>query len=167
MKSGAEGTANLIRFFLIRACLIIVVTHAQYAFAFTEAVPGSDGDLCDLHFASGHYLLHLPAAVTPAKQRLGLSGTPIAEAPKQMLFWWDNSAHRAFWMRDTHLPLDIAFFADSGELMQLETMTANSLRIHRSELPARFVVELPAGDFAKQGIKPGDRVVRLICNQSL
>lgn len=145
----------------------MTLAQAQYAFALTGAVPRSDADLCDLHFASGQHLSNLPAAVTPAKQRSGLSGIQTPEAPKQMLFWWDSSAHRAFWMRDTHLPLDIAFFDDSGQLMQLETMRPNSLNIHRSELPTRFVVELPAGDFAKQGIQPGDRVVQLICSTEL
>ncbi len=77
-----------------------------------------------------------------------------------MLFVFDDNARRSFWMKDTSLPLSIAFLSDDGEILQIELLTPYSELPVRSWRPARYALEVNAGAFAEVGAKVGD-VIRL------
>lgn len=75
-----------------------------------------------------------------------------------MLFRWPESSPRSFWMKDTSLPLDIAFIASDGSITNIEKMTPFSLKSVLSTAPASCALEVNSGWFDKHGIKPGDIV---------
>jgi len=81
-----------------------------------------------------------------------------------MLFVWRQSAPRAFWMKNTRIPLDIIYLDRN---LQVVSIAANTppcrLRQGRcpsypSAGPARYVLEINAGQAAALGLEPGDRI---------
>ena len=58
-------------------------------------------------------------------------------------------------MKNTLIPLDAAFVDDSGAIINIEHMKPQTLDGHCSTKPARYVLEMNDGWFAKRGIKPG------------
>ena len=80
-------------------------------------------------------------------------------AGKGMLFIFHASAPQAFWMKNTKIPLDILFIDDTGKIVRLHARTTpfseDSLP---SDAPVRFVLEVPGGWSADNGVKEGDTV---------
>lgn len=88
----------------------------------------------------------------------GLMNTTKLEKDAGMLFRWPDSSPRSFWMKDTSLPLDIAFIASDGKIINIEQMTPFSLKSILSTSPASCALEVNSGWFKERGIKPGDTV---------
>ena len=75
-----------------------------------------------------------------------------------MLFRWPEANPRSFWMKDTSLPLDIAFISSDGSIINIEKMQPFSLKSVLSKEPASCALEVNSGWFQDRGIKPGDVV---------
>ena len=75
-----------------------------------------------------------------------------------MLFVNADSGVRCFWMRNTLIPLTIAFIADDGTIVNLADMQPRSDESHCSAAPVRYALEMNQGWFAKRGIKPGSKL---------
>lgn len=76
-------------------------------------------------------------------------------ANEGMLFVFDRPGQQCFWMKNTLIPLQIAFVADDGTVVNLAEMKPHSLDSHCSTRPVRFVLEMNTGWFSKRGVKPG------------
>ena len=75
-----------------------------------------------------------------------------------MIFVFENSAFRKFWMKNTLLPLDIAYLKEDGAIINILTMEPLDVETpYRSTGPARYALETHAGWFEKNGVKPGDK----------
>ena len=75
-----------------------------------------------------------------------------------MLFRFPFPTKLAFWMRDTYIPLDIAFLDDSGKILQIEEMVPLSTKSVRSNNNCRYALEVNKGWFKENGVKIGDTV---------
>ena len=75
-----------------------------------------------------------------------------------MLFVFPADQHLAFWMKDTTVPLSIAFLSSEGRILQVEDMEPLSLKSIRSRLSARYALELPRGAFTEVGASEGDTI---------
>jgi uncharacterized membrane protein (UPF0127 family) len=81
-----------------------------------------------------------------------------------MLFAYPDDAPRAFWMKDTRIPLAAAFLDAEGRILNIQEMSPATgipgadLRTYPSRGPARVVLEMESGWFARKGIREGDRV---------
>ena len=76
-----------------------------------------------------------------------------------MLFVYPRSDLRTFWMKDTWIPLSIAFLDDSGKMINIEIMSPGQTeKRYRSRVPASYALEVNQGWFRLHGIKVGDRV---------
>jgi uncharacterized membrane protein (UPF0127 family) len=64
-------------------------------------------------------------------------------------------------MRNTFLPLSVAFLDDQGTILNIEDMQPQTEDNHCARSPARFALEMNRGWFAEKGIKPGQRIVGL------
>lgn len=93
-------------------------------------------------------------------QRVGLMNTTEAELPtdRGMIFVFDADKQQSFWMRNTIIPLDIAYIRSDGTIVKTYTMEALNEMGYPSIEPARFVLEVRAGQFAEHGIVAGDLV---------
>ncbi len=75
-----------------------------------------------------------------------------------MLFAFEAGATQCFWMKNTLLPLSIAFIGDDGAIVNIIEMKPQSLESHCSTKPVRFALEMNQGWFAKRGIKAGSKL---------
>lgn len=98
-------------------------------------------------------------ATTPDTRQLGLMYRDELAAGNGMLFIFPESAPQSFWMKNTKIPLDILFIDDTGRIVRLHARTTpfseDSLS---SDAPVRFVLEVPGGFCADNGIAEGDTV---------
>ncbi len=101
------------------------------------------------------------AADEPARDR-GLSRRTEVPAGTGMVFLFPADTTAPFWMKDTLVPLQIAFVAADGRVVSLFEMTpcrADPCSIYTPASAYRYAVELSSGAFTAAGIKAGDRVV--------
>jgi uncharacterized membrane protein (UPF0127 family) len=75
-----------------------------------------------------------------------------------MLFVFPVAARHCMWMKNTLLPLSVAFLDDSGRIINLRDMQPQTENNHCADAPAHFALEMPQGWFAARGIGPGLRI---------
>lgn len=75
-----------------------------------------------------------------------------------MLFIFEKTAQRGFWMRNTPLPLDLLFIAESGRVVAIRKGVPFSEEVIAPIYPVRFVLELHEGTAARLGIRIGARL---------
>ena len=97
-------------------------------------------------------------ARTPAQHERGLMHRRALGSREGMLFVFEADQRLTFWMKDTLVPLSIAFLSQDGRILQIEDMEPLSLKAVRSRLSARYALELPRGAFAEAGAREGDVV---------
>ena len=95
-------------------------------------------------------------AKTEAEREHGLMGRRSMGETDGMLFVFDRDQRMAFWMKDTPLPLSIAFLSAEGKVLEIEDMQPFSEAIIHSRLSARYALEMNQGAFGRLGIHEGD-----------
>ena len=75
-----------------------------------------------------------------------------------MLFIFDNEAVHCMWMKNTLIPLSVAFVDDRGTIVNIADMEPHSEVSHCAAQPVRYALEMNRGWFAARGIKPGTRL---------
>ena len=101
--------------------------------------------------------LTVELAFTPKSRSCGLSNRYDLAENHGMLFIFPNAKLPEFWMKDTHIPLSIAFIDDSGKITNIEKMEPNQTQErYQSYHPVRYVLEVNQGWFSLNGIKAGD-----------
>ena len=98
-------------------------------------------------------------AETPNERSQGLMGVTDLGGLDGMLFVFQTDSVGGFWMKDTLIPLDIAFFAAGGVLVDVLTMepcTADPCPAYRPGGAYRYAVEAPQGDL--EFVAPGARL---------
>ncbi|WP_245412723.1 DUF192 domain-containing protein [Oceaniradius stylonematis] len=102
----------------------------------------------------------LEIARTGEQHMRGLMHRTDLPENRAMLFVFEVSGPRAFWMKDTPLPLDIVFAAADGTIVRVarDTVPFSTVPI-RSGAPALYVLEVHAGTAETLGIEAGDRLV--------
>ena len=90
-------------------------------------------------------------ARTPDEQQTGLMFRTTLGANEGMLFVFEQPSEQCFWMKNTLLPLTVAFVADDGTIVNLADMKPQTTDSHCSTKPVRYVLEMNQGWFAKRG----------------
>lgn len=97
-------------------------------------------------------------ATDPASRERGLMFRKELSDGEGMLFIYPERRILSFWMRNTVLPLSIAFIEDDGTIVNIEKMKPlDTGPRYQSDRPVRFALEVPQGWFERNGIRPGDR----------
>ena len=94
-------------------------------------------------------------ADTDASRMRGLMHREELSQGTGMLFVFPWPDQQSFWMRDTHIPLDVAFADARGKILNIETGHPLSERRMLSQGAAMYVLEVPKGWFAFRGLEPG------------
>jgi uncharacterized membrane protein (UPF0127 family) len=101
-------------------------------------------------------------AADDASRAHGLMDRTQMDADHGMLFVFDDDAPRAFWMKNTKIPLDMLFYDADNRLVSIQhdvpPCIADPCAGYSSGAPARYVLELNAGEAAKRGLTSGDRI---------
>lgn len=103
--------------------------------------------------------LTVELAATPAARVCGLSRRPELPPDRGMLFIFPDSRPRSFWMKDTYIPLSIAYLDDAGRILSIQDMVPQRVDIHYPSVqPASYALEVNQGWFRRNGIEVGEIV---------
>ncbi len=102
--------------------------------------------------------IHVEVVFTQKERMLGLMFREKLDKDHGMLFIYPQEQYLSFWMKNTKIPLSIAFINSDGEITQIETMSPYSLIDHVSKDKGRYALEMEEGWFKKNGIKVGSKV---------
>ena len=97
-------------------------------------------------------------ADTDAERQQGLMGRTALAEDAGMLFVFDQEQQLSFWMKDTSIPLSIAFIDEEGSIVDIQDMQPLDETPHLSAEPARYALEVNQGFFGERGVMVGDRV---------
>lgn len=106
----------------------------------------------------GSYPITVEIAITPEEQALGLMHRRHLDPDCGMLFTYDEPQELSFWMRDTHLPLSIAFIDDDERIAGIEDMKPGSKERIVSSRPCRWALETNRGWFQDRNLRVGSKV---------
>jgi len=108
-----------------------------------------------------HQELRVEIADYPEAHHRGLMFRESLPENQGMLFVYREAHVLSFYMRNTKIPLDIAFLSDDGAIQQIEAMQPFDETSHVSRQPARYALEVNQGWFARYQVAVGDRVENL------
>ena len=142
-------------FYFWASCLTVFFFSGIFSLAATACpyeLPMTDVSI------NGHDL-SVELAFTPDTRSCGLSNRYRLGENNGMLFLFPNRGKRTFWMKNTHIPLSIAFMDDTGKIVTIHQMEAEQTNTtYHSFQSVRYALEVNRGWFALHGIKTGDRV---------
>ena len=101
----------------------------------------------------------LPVEVPPTSEYgIGLSGRRSLEGRGMVFYYPDAKGNTGFWMKNTHIDLDIAFVDTSMTVIAVMQMKADTETVHRPNVPYLVAIEAPHGYYAAVGVREGTRV---------
>ena len=103
-------------------------------------------------------IAHAEVAFTQKDRTMGLMFRDKLDKDHGMLFIYPQEQNLSFWMKNTKIPLSIAFINSSGVITQIDSMTPYSLQSHTSKSKVRFALEMEEGWFRKNGIEAGSKI---------
>lgn len=125
------------------------------------AVPwlaASAADLPRLELSAGIHRISAEVAYTDPMRQQGLMHRRSMPAQDGMLFVFPTSQRFCMWMKNTYLPLSVAFIDEAGVVINIEDMAPQSEESHCAAKPARYALEMNRGWFAQRGIRPGSKL---------
>ena len=120
------------------------------------ACPGKGKEQVKIRVGSAEFLVEI--ADSEKERAQGLMYRSELGAKEGMLFVFDDEARRNFWMKNTLIPLSIAYISASGTVNEIHDMRPQSLDDVASKLPAMYALELNRGAFEKFGVSVGDKL---------
>ena len=99
-------------------------------------------------------------AQTPEERSRGLMFRKNLPDGEGMLFVFDRDEILSFWMRNTYIPLSIAFIFSDGRIFEIRDMHPHDETSVRSSRSGRYALEVPQGWFSRAGVQVGD-VIRI------
>jgi uncharacterized membrane protein (UPF0127 family) len=122
------------------------------------AVPAIAQVLPTVQLNAGIYLIRAELAADPGVRMQGLMHRKSLAPNAGMLFVFDQPAVQCMWMKNTYIPLSVAFLDEKGEIINIADMQPHSEQSHCADRPALYALEMNRGWFAQRGIKPGARL---------
>jgi uncharacterized membrane protein (UPF0127 family) len=115
------------------------------------------GDIIELRI--GAETLQAEVANDDLSRANGLMFRKSLPQQRGMIFVYNQPDRLSFWMRNTYLPLSIAFLDDQGVILQIEDMRPKDESHTVSKKRVRYALEVNQGWFQRKGIKVGDQFV--------
>ena len=111
-----------------------------------------------VELVTGMHRIRAEVADTMASRMTGLMHRQSMPVNAGMVFVFDENAPHCMWMKNTLIPLSVAFIDESGAIINIADMQPHSEQSHCAARPARYALEMNKGWFAERGIKPGARL---------
>ena len=106
----------------------------------------------------------LEIARTPQEHQLGLMFRTSLPTDNGMLFVYDHAATEGYWMRNTLIPLSIAWIDQDGSIVDIQDMQPQTDDVHTPAAPYWYALEVNQGWFADHGVGVGQRVLFCLGN---
>jgi uncharacterized membrane protein (UPF0127 family) len=148
---------------------VTIVLHTVQAHAHPETTirvmvaqsappPNLAGSLPRVELRAGMHRIVAEVASTDESRSRGLMFRDKLGTNEGMLFVFRDKAPHCFWMRNTLIPLSIAFLRDDGSVVNMAEMKPRTDDSHCAFEPVRYALEMERGWFASKGIKVGNRI---------
>jgi uncharacterized membrane protein (UPF0127 family) len=157
LTAAATGQAAKRRLRVYLLLLLALMLLLLAAACSSGDAASSDTRLRLTNAAGKNHYLSIEIAKTQPERERGLSGRTSLDANAGMLFFIEQQGP-GFWMKDTLIPLSVAFIDPCGEIVHIEDMQPNTLDLHNSPRPYRFGLEVNLGWFERNNIGVGDHV---------
>lgn len=131
--------------------LLLVLALGHAAMVAAQSLP-----LMEL--TAGFHRIEAEVAANNPNRMQGLMHRQAMPQQHGMLFVFPESATHCFWMRNTLIPLSIAFLDETGRILNIDEMQPQTENNHCAAKPARYALEMNAGWFAQRGLKAGDAI---------
>ncbi|MDP3670137.1 MAG: DUF192 domain-containing protein [Telluria sp.] len=105
--------------------------------------------------AAGMHLIKAEVAATDPERQQGLMFREKMANNAGMVFVFDQPATQCMWMKNTLLPLSVAFIDAQGKIVNIEDMQPQTLESHCSKQVVKYALEMNLGWFRQKNIKPG------------
>jgi uncharacterized protein len=127
-------------------------------FALLVSLPALAQDMPVVQLNAGMHLIRAEVAGDFGTRMRGLMYRASMPQNVGMLFLFDESTQHCMWMKNTLIPLSVAFIDDAGRIVNVEDMQPQTEDSHCASRPARYALEMNLGWFTAKGIKPGSRI---------
>ena len=108
-----------------------------------------------LELFAGMHRVEAEVAATPDSRQTGLMQRTMMASQRGMLFVFPEVAKHCMWMRNTLLPLSVAFLDEKGRIINIEDMQPQTENNHCAVKPARYALEMNLGWFKSRGVGAG------------
>ncbi|TVP81374.1 DUF192 domain-containing protein [Thioalkalivibrio sp.] len=122
------------------------------------AIGGARAELPTEELKVADQILTVEIAATPQAMARGLMYREYMPEAHGMLFIWPGDQVVAMWMKNTLIPLSVAFIDRDFRVLNIADMEPRSLRTHASHGPARYALEVNQGWFGRHGVETGTRI---------
>lgn len=133
------------------ACLLVPSAHAQTVVEQRKSLPM-------IQIKAGVYRINAEVARSPDERSVGLMNRKSMPPDQGMLFVFEQAGGYCFWMRNTLIPLTIAWLDETGRIVSMANMQPLSEQSHCPSTPAKFALEMNQGWFDKKGLKIGSKL---------
>ena len=122
------------------------------------ALPAYAQTLPVVQLSAGMHLIRAEVAADMATRSRGLMFRKSLAQNAGMVFVFDEASQHCMWMKNTLIPLSVAFLDDNGTIINIENMAPQTEDTHCAARPARYALEMDRGWFAARGVKPGAKL---------
>jgi uncharacterized membrane protein (UPF0127 family) len=130
-----------------------VLAGLAFSYLCLVSVPLHAVTLLDL--TAGFYRIEAEVVYTDESRQIGLMYRQKMPPSHGMLFVFDQPARHCMWMKNTLLPLSVAFLDDKGRVINIEDMQPQTEDSHCAAQPAKYALEMNLGWFTSRGIGSG------------
>lgn len=131
----------------------IALLAALCGFAWSGWAQQSQLPLVELF--AGMHRIEAELAATPESRQVGMMQRTIMPPQRGMLFVFPETDKHCMWMRNTLLPLSVAFLDEKGRIINVEDMQPRTESNHCAAKPARYALEMNLGWFKTRGLGQG------------
>lgn len=111
-----------------------------------------------IELTAGFYRIEAEVAADQSTRMVGLMNRRQMPAHQGMLFVFTFNERHCMWMKNTLIPLSVAFIDESGRILNIEDMLPQTENNHCAAAPARYALEMNRGWFSGKGIKAGQHI---------
>lgn len=138
--------------------LRILFLTLSCGWAVLAAAQGANARLPSVKLTAGIHVISAELAATEPARVRGLMFRERLGPNEGMLFVFEAAGQQCMWMRNTLIPLSVAFLADDGGIVNIADMAPHDETSHCSTRPVRYALEMERGWFERRGFKPGMRI---------
>lgn len=135
-----------------------ILLRTTFLFLFLSACGVHATPFPEMELTVGMYRINAEVAASGDAREQGLMFREKMAQNRGMLFVFPDARRECMWMKNTLLPLSVAFLDDQGAIVNIEEMAPQTLSSHCSAKPVRFALEMNAGWFKQRGFGPGTQL---------
>jgi hypothetical protein len=122
------------------------------------ALPALAQSLPVVQLSAGMHLIRAEVAGDMGSRSRGLMFRKSLAPNAGMVFIFEDASLHCMWMKNTLIPLSVAFLDEGGTIINIEDMAPQTEDTHCASKPARYALEMDRGWFASRGIKAGTKL---------